>query len=283
MFKKNTMIKKKPHIQSLPVMTPDEPVPDAPLSAREEWMEFLKTALFAVILALLIRTFLYEPFNIPSGSMKPTLEVGDYLFVYKPAYGYSRASFPFGIAPVEGRVLTGGKTPQRGDVIVFKLPSNPSIDYIKRVVGLPGDVIQVREGRLYINQALVPREPVGMRQDEDGLLHEYIETLPGGTMHRIYERSDSEALDNTGSFVVPEGHYFTMGDNRDNSQDSRVGQTVGYIPADNVVGRASFLFFSTNGSASLAEVWKWPTAIRYNRLFTSIEPVRPLAAASENE
>ncbi len=240
--------------------------------------EFLRTVLMAVLLALFIRTFFYEPFNIPSGSMKPTLEVGDYLFVSKPAYGYSRYSFPFGFAPIEGRMM--GKVPVRGDTIVFKLPTNPSIDYIKRVVGLPGDKIQVVGGRLYINRKIVPREPVGLRKVEkvdnyEVVMMEYIETLPGGVMHRIYEESDNESLDNTVEYTVPEGRLFLMGDNRDNSQDSRVQSMVGYVPFENIVGRADVIFFSTNGSASIFEPWKWPWTIRYNRLFDKIEPIRP--------
>ncbi|AEP10556.1 signal peptidase I [Micavibrio aeruginosavorus] len=253
-----------------------------PLSASEEWSEFIKTAMIAVVLALLIRTFLYEPFNIPSGSMKPTLEVGDYLFVSKPAYGYSRYSFPFGLAPIEGRVWA--KAPERGDVAVFKLPTNPRIDYIKRIVGMPGDTVQVIDGRLYINRQIVPRESVGLKRvDEDGsivVMTEYLETLPNGVVHSIYEEGDDHPLDNTPEYTVPDGHYFAMGDNRDNSQDSRVMNHVGFIPYENIVGRASFLFFSTNGSASLAEVWKWPGAIRYSRLLMSVEPVKVEAPAA---
>lgn len=248
-----------------------------PLNAKEELSEFFKTAIIAVVLALLIRSFLYEPFNIPSGSMKPTLEVGDYLFVYKPSYGYSRYSFPFGVVPIEGR--TGNKTPQRGDVIVFKLPSDTRIDYIKRVIGLPGDRIQMRKGRLYINDELVPREALGLRKISNDYGDtitkiEYIETLPGGTTHSIYELSDREMLDNTPVYTVPEGHYFAMGDNRDSSQDSRVTNVVGPVPLENIVGRADFIFFSTNGKARIYEPWKWPWSIRYNRFFQSIKPVK---------
>lgn len=250
---------------------------DPPLNAREEWSEFMKTALIAVLLALLVRTFLYEPFNIPSGSMKPTLEVGDYLFVYKPSYGYSRHSFPFSVGPFDGRIFDPNP-PQRGDVVVFKLPNNIGIDYIKRIIGMPGDRVQVMDGRLYVNRELVPREPLGLRRIEEGgrtvTVMEYIETLPGGTVHRIYEEGDNHPLDNTPEFTVPAGHYFMMGDNRDNSQDSRVQNMVGFVPYDNLVGRASFLFFSTNGHAGIAEPWKWPKTIRYERLFKSIEPVR---------
>lgn len=252
---------------------------DPPMTAREEWAEFLKTAVIAVILALVIRTFLFEPFNIPSGSMKPTLEIGDYLFVYKPSYGYSKHSFPFGMAPIEDRILAGGKEPKRGDVIVFKLPSDPSIDYIKRIVAMPGETVQVIDGRLYIDRREIPREPVGLKQIDEGYgevtMMEYIETLPGGVMHHIYEEGDDRPLDNTEEYIVPEGSYFVMGDNRDNSQDSRVQEMVGYVPLENIVGRAQFIFFSTNGYANLAEVWKWPKTVRYNRLFQGIKPVRP--------
>ncbi|MCC6598791.1 MAG: signal peptidase I [Alphaproteobacteria bacterium] len=258
-----------------PVAETDKKAP--PLNAREELSEFFKTALIAVLLAVLIRTFLYEPFNIPSGSMKPTLQIGDYLFVSKPAYGYSRYSFPFGLAPVRGRVWA--KEPRRGDVLVFKLPSNTRIDYIKRAIGLPGDTVQVRGGRLYINGEMVKREALGLKKsagtdEEDRALTEYIETLPGGAVHSIYEASDSEPLDNTPLYTVPAGHYFMMGDNRDNSQDSRVQQMVGFVPFENIVGRADFIFFSTDGSARIYEIWKWPFSLRYSRFFTNIDPVR---------
>ena len=265
---------------------PHEPPHEPPMSAKEELSEFFKTALIAVVLALLIRTFMYEPFNIPSGSMKPTLEIGDYLFVQKPAYGYSKHSFPFSFAPIEGRIWE--KAPQRGDIVVFKLPSNPRIDYIKRVIGLPGDTIQVREGRLYINGLIVPRDPVGLARVDDRYRGEvtpmeYIETLPGGVMHRIYEESDDRPYDNTKLFTVPEGHYFMMGDNRDNSQDSRApGGGVGYVPFENLVGRADFIFFSTNGYARLMEIWKWPKSIRYDRFFINLDPVRSERNAEEN-
>lgn len=245
-----------------------------PLTAKEEWSEFGRTAVIAVILALVVRSLLLEPFNIPSGSMKPTLEIGDYLFVSKPDYGYSRYSFPFGIFPIEGRI--NAKDPQRGDVIVFKLPTNPHIDYIKRIVGLPGDTIRVIDGRLFINHRMVHREPLGLKRvEENGVtttMMEYLETLPNGVIHRIYEEADDRMLDNTAEFVVPEAHYFAMGDNRDNSQDSRVQNMVGYIPYENIVGKASFLFFSTNGHARLYELWKWPWSIRYERLFRTINP-----------
>lgn len=255
-----------------------------PLTAKEEVSEFVKTVLIAVFLALLIRTFLYEPFNIPSGSMKPTLEVGDYLFVHKPAYGYSRHSFPFGLAPIEGRIWE--QEPERGDVVVFKLPTNPYIDYIKRVVALPGETVQTRQGRLYINGKIVPRKSVGFKSVDDMhrgevMMREYIETLPGDITHRIYEETDDRPLDNTEKFLVPEGHVFVMGDNRDNSQDSRAPNAVGFVPYELLVGKADFIFYSTNGYAGLLEIWKWPWTVRYDRLLQGIGPDRP--EVSENE
>jgi len=249
----------------------------AKLRKEEGAGELFKTAVLAILLALFIRTFFFEPFNIPSGSMLPTLQIGDYLFVSKTSYGYSRHSFPLGLADFKGRIMEA--EPARGDVIVFKLPTNTSIDYIKRLIGLPGDRIQMRGGRLYINGAMVDREPVGMtrvRSPEGGhdTMMEYIETLPGGTMHRIYEESDTGYLDDTDEFTVPADHYFFMGDNRDNSQDSRVKELVGFVPYDNLVGRADILFFSIDDTARAVKPWTWFTAIRYNRIFDRIGPVR---------
>lgn len=259
-----------------------------PLSAREEWSEFAKTAVVAIVLALLVRTFLFEPFNIPSGSMKPTLEIGDYLFVYKPAYGFSRYSFPFGISPIaEGRVRA--RAPQRGDIIVFKKPTDTRTDYIKRLVGMPGDRIQMIEGRLHINGKALQRDYVIIKRVEENgetvTTTEYTETLPNGVTYSIYEESDSDPLDNTQEFIVPPDHYFMMGDNRDNSQDSRYIDSsghapVGFVPFENLVGRATFIFFSTNGYANIAEIWKWPRSIRYNRLFRLIEPHSPAVTPS---
>ena len=243
-------------------------------------LETLKTVVYAVLIALVVRTVAYEPFNIPSGSMVPTLLVGDYLFVSKFSYGYSRYSLPFGLPLFSGRIhLPFSGSPKRGDVAVFKLPTDPSVDYIKRIIGLPGDRIQMRHGRLYINDQPVPLRPSGDYIYEEGssaaVLQQYIEALPRGPdapplEHRIIEVGNSGPLDNTPVYVVPPDHYFAMGDNRDNSQDSRVLSAVGYVPAENLVGKAQFLFFSTNGSARWWEIWKWPLAIRYNRLFRGI-------------
>jgi len=238
------------------------------------WGEAFRTIFYAVLIALVVRTFGFEPFNIPSGSMIPTLLVGDYLFVSKYSYGYSRYSLPWSLPLINGRVMD--ELPERGDVAVFKLPTDNETDYIKRLVGLPGDHIQVRGGILHINGQPVTREKVAVRQGRgfggrQTTTTEYIETLPNGRRHLIWEDSDQAPLDNTQVYVIPEGHFFAMGDNRDNSQDSRVLSQVGYVPFENLVGRAEFIFFSTDGDARWWEPWKWPVAIRYGRLIQAIE------------
>ncbi|HET8728404.1 MAG TPA: signal peptidase I [Alphaproteobacteria bacterium] len=231
--------------------------------------ETLKTVVIAVLIAVFVRTFAYEPFNIPSGSMIPTLVVGDYIFVSKFAYGYSHESLPFGPPLFDGRVFD--EAPERGDVVVFKYPPDTSIDYIKRVIGLPGDRIQMIEGRLYINGELVPRQPVGEPIVTEGRRAQlYVETLPNGVQHEILEFSDDMGADNTPVYEVPPDHYFMMGDNRDNSRDSRFLRDVGYVPAENLVGRAEIIWFSLD-DARFWQVWKWPTNIRFGRLFSGID------------
>jgi signal peptidase I len=236
-------------------------------------LETVRTVVYAVLFAVVVRTFMFEPFNIPSGSMIPTLLVGDYLFVSKYAYGYSKHSLPFSPPLFKGRVF--GSEPERGDVAVFKLPRDNKTDYIKRIIGLPGDRIQVITGILHINGEPVKRRRIG---DFPGELPgqrasiQYQEVLPGGRIHQIIETAgDFGPLDNTQTYMVPKGHYFAMGDNRDSSLDSRVQNQVGFVPAENLVGRAEFLFFSTNGTARIWEIWKWPGSIRYDRLFNGIE------------
>jgi signal peptidase I len=234
------------------------------------FLEIAKTVGYAILIALVIRSFLYEPFRIPSGSMIPTLLIGDYLFVAKYSYGYSKYSLPLSPDLFSGRILEG--SPKRGDVAVFRDPPHPEMDYIKRIVGLPGDHIQVKGGILFINDVAVIREQIDNYVDEQGNSYiQYIETLPNGVKHRIIESDgDQGNLDNTDVFIVPPDHYFAMGDNRDNSADSRTDQ-VGYVPAENLIGRADIIFFSTDGSAHWWEFWRWPFAIRYARFFDLIK------------
>ena len=233
--------------------------------------ETINVIVQALILALVIRTFLFQPFSIPSGSMRPTLLEGDYLFVTKWSYGYSRYSLPFSPDLFSGRIWGG--SPERGDVAVFKFPPNPSLDYIKRVIGLPGDRVQMKGGQLFINGQPVPREKVGQIDNPDITemdrpVDVYRETLPNGVSFDTLDISPNTMGDNTREFVVPAGHYFMMGDNRDNSTDSRF--TVGFVPAENLVGRANIIFFSIAGGASPLEIWNWPTLMRPGRLFTMV-------------
>jgi signal peptidase I len=238
-----------------------------------EWiLDTVKVIIQALAIALVIRTLLFQPFNIPSGSMIPTLLIGDYVFVSKYAYGYSNYSMPFGPDLFSGRIL--GAEPKRGDVAVFKFPRDNETDYIKRVIGLPGDRIQMIDGRLYINNTIVPREPITPRariEGRDGREIEvptYKETLPGGVEHTIIEiEGDRGINDNTALFVVPPGHYFMMGDNRDNSSDSRAD--VGYVPYVNLVGRAERVFFSVKGDMSPLAFWTWPWTLRLGRFLNS--------------
>ncbi len=242
------------------------------MEEKSGFWETTKTLFYAVLIALFVRTVFAEPFSIPSGSMIPSLLVGDYLFVSKMSYGYSRHSMPLSMPLVKGRIFY--EEPKRGDVIVFKLPSDNSTDYIKRLIGMPGDKIQVKKGRLYINGKMQERIPDGqyVMRDERGKavrFDRYIEVLPEGFRHPIIEMSDEGPFDDTEEFTVPDGHFFMMGDNRDNSLDSR-SVKVGYVPAVNLVGRAKFLFFSNDGTARWWEIWKWPMAVRWSRLFNGI-------------
>ncbi|MBM10351.1 MAG: signal peptidase I [Magnetovibrio sp.] len=235
--------------------------------------ETVKTAIVAVSIALIIRTFVYEPFNIPSGSMIPTLLIGDYLFVSKMSYGYGRHSLPFSLPLIPGRILF--TEPERGDVAVFKLPTDNTTDYIKRIIGLPGDKIQVKKGILHINGNAVKRKRVGEYvhyspwSGRYNRIPRYIETLPNGRQHFILEATDQGLMDNTRVYHVPDGHYFGMGDNRDHSKDSRFLGDVGFIPHENLVGRAEIKFFSVDGSAW--KFWSWGSTLRTERFFEKIE------------
>src|SRR5215813_4702176 len=206
---------------------------------------FIKRSLLVVVLGLLllspvlIRTFFYQPFNIPSGAQKPTLLVGDYIFVSKSSYGYTRYSLPFSPPLFSGRIFAS--EPARGDVVVFRSPKDPTVDFVKRVVGLPGDRIQMINGLLHINGTPVKREQIDDFVDtEDGKtvrVKRWRETLPNGVSHETLDLMDNGYYDNTPEFVVPAGHYFMIGDNRDNSVDSRAMNQLGYVPFENLIGR----------------------------------------------
>lgn len=227
------------------------------------------TVFYALLLALAIRSFLYEPFHIPSGSMKPTLVEGDYILVSKFEYGYSRYSFPFGLPLFKGRILSF-KEPERGDVIVFRLPSNPRINYIKRLIGLPGDRIVIKNNNLYINNEEIKNTYIDQYLDERNSIYlpkykEKINDKEINVLHANLGMIRSPQAD--GEFIVPDGYYFFMGDNRDNSLDSRFPET-GFIPYENLVGKAKIIFFSKNDS--ILKFWKIFTMIRYDRLFNII-------------
>ena len=239
----------------------------------ESILDTIKTIIYAILIAIIIRTFLFEPFKIPSGSMYPTLHVGDYLFVSKYTYGYSKHSFPFSLPLFEGRIWAD--QPQRGDVVVFKFPQDNKTDFIKRIIGLPGDKIKMQDGILYINC-----KPVERQQIEDFVIRDkfgngeryrqYIETLPNGVKHNILEISDrQEFVDNMVEVTVPENSYFVMGDNRDRSDDSRL--SVGFVPFENLVGKARWLFFSHNTDDAWYKPWAWTKKIRFERMFKKIQ------------
>jgi signal peptidase I len=252
-------------------------LPSNPMDKVKEFLRFLLTL---AVVVFGTRIFIFEPFNIPTGSMIPSLLVGDYLIVSKFTYGLSRYSFPFGskIPFFKGRILDFHK-PQRGDVAVFRLPSTPHIDYIKRVIGLPGDRIQMREGILYVNNQPAILKDAGKYEEkaEEGggvvRAQKYIETLLNGKSHPIikYQALGDGPVDDTPLYVVPEGHYFMMGDNRDHSLDSRYMHQIGFIPEENLVGRAEILFFSLDDDTiPFWQIWKIPFSIRFKRLLNLI-------------
>ena len=242
------------------------------MKKSKKFLNNIKSISIAIFIALIIRSFIFEPFNIPSGSMKPNLLVGDFIFVSKWSYGFSRHALPFSLPLIPNKILS--KIPQRGEVVVFKTPENNRTDYIKRVIGLPGDKIQISKGSIIINGNKILKKKIKDFIDNDNnasnkrvrSYKEYFYDLEFNVLDLV----DNGIADNTQIFTVPENHFFVLGDNRDNSQDSRFFSTVGFIPYENLVGKAQFIFFSLENSRFL-QIWKWPNSIRFERIFKKIQ------------
>jgi signal peptidase I len=235
---------------------------------EENLKESLKTVFYAFMLAMAIRSFFFEPFHIPSSSMKPNLLIGDFIFVSKFTYGYSKYSFPLGLPIFNGRTV--GAKPKRGDVIVFRLPQNPKINYIKRLIGLPNDEIQIKRGVVYINGNKIPKEYISNYSDltvKSG--KKYLETLPNNKKFEVLDTEQNGIGDDTFVYKVPKKHYFFLGDNRDNSLDSRFTDGAGYVPEENLVGKAQIIFLSSKENP--LKFWTWFSSIRLSRMFKRIK------------
>ena len=241
---------------------------------KKKLIEKFKTIIYALIIALLIRTFFFQPFYIPSSSMEPNLLIGDRLFVSKYSYGYSRHSFPFIPKFSNKRYLV--KKPERGDVIVFKTPADNRTDYIKRLIGMPGDVLEIINGDIFLNQEIIPRKKVDLQLniscgDEILDIITYEEKLPNGKTYIAVYRKEGTLM-NTDRFIVPDEHYFFMGDNRDCSKDSRFLSSVGYVHFNNFVGKARLIFFlSDKKVGNFFKFWKWHKSFRFKRFFVKIK------------
>lgn len=241
-------------------------------AAKNEVWETIVVLVQALIIALVIRSFLWQPFSIPTASLQSNLLIGDYILASKYTYGYSSYSFPFKAVPINGRIF--GRTPERGEIAVFE-PVPQKDTYIKRVIGLPGDEIQMKNGVLHINGEPVKKERTGTAIDTDsnGISVEvitYKETLPNGVSYTVQEISDTATFDNTAIYKVPADHYFMMGDNRDRSLDSRSLSAVGYVPFANFVGKAEVRYFSIKDNLNPWAIWNWPGNVRWDRMFESI-------------
>jgi len=255
-------------------VTVDAEGPSKGQGAANELIEIGKTVAYALAIALVIRVLLFQPFTIPSASMEPNLYQGDYIIVSKFAYGYSRHSLPLSqfLPRVAGRLME--RAPHRGDIVVFKLPRDDHTDYIKRLIGLPGDRIQLRGGVVYVNGQVVPRQETAAVNEAGPfggthVVERFRETLPGGKTYMTNDYGPDGDVDNTDVYVVPAKHYFMMGDNRDNSADSRYPEYagVGFVPEENLVGKANIILLSWNAKASLFKPWTWVLDARPSRFF----------------
>tara|TARA_B100000886_G_scaffold217940_1_gene151235 strand:+ start:619 stop:1353 length:735 start_codon:yes stop_codon:yes gene_type:complete len=241
---------------------------------KDFFIENFKTLFYALIIAIVIRSLFIQPFYIPSSSMEPNLLVGDRIFVTKYSYGYSKHSFPFSPPVFKGRIISA--KPQRGDVVVFKTPADNRTDYIKRLIGLPGDRVQFIDSNLYINNAEIIKSRVSKNDkiycgNKELNVFTFEELLSNGKKYKSVYLKDF-TFQNSDPFIVPDEHYFFLGDNRDCSKDSRFLSSVGYVHEDNLVGKAQFIFFSSDKSlGSIFSFWKWNESIRLNRFFKKIE------------